>query len=167
MPTVPEQLQQARLARHLTIQQVADITKIRTDHIRALEEGRYEVFSAPVYVRGFVRSYANLLKLDVPQLMAALDAELKQCPKFQEPELGPSRRTSPLTVLVIWTSKLKLTRRTVLLTGLVVLLGLIAGLAIWRQYQARHQITEVTPGIYEPANAPADTLPIPQSTPRR
>jgi cytoskeletal protein RodZ len=60
--SVPEQLRQARQAQNLTIQQVAEITKIRSDHIRALEEADYNVFSAPVYIRGFTRTYATLLK---------------------------------------------------------------------------------------------------------
>ena len=60
MSTVAEQLRQAREAKNLTVQQVVEITKIRTDHLRALEEGNFDVFSAPVYIRGFVRSYANL-----------------------------------------------------------------------------------------------------------
>ena len=82
--TVSEQLRQAREAKHLSIAQVAEITKLRTDHVRALEEGKYEVFSAPVYVRGFVRTYSNLLKLDVPQVMAALDGELGGLKKFAD-----------------------------------------------------------------------------------
>src|SRR3974390_3042864 len=69
--TVAEQLRTSRESRHLTVEQVAEITKIRTDHLRALEEGNFDVFSAPVYIRGFVRSYSTLLKLDVPQIMAA------------------------------------------------------------------------------------------------
>src|SRR5207253_137981 len=45
MSTVAEQLRLAREARNLTVHQVADITKIRTDHIRALEEGNFDMFS--------------------------------------------------------------------------------------------------------------------------
>jgi len=37
MSTVAEQLRVAREARKLTIAQVAEVTKIRTDYIRALE----------------------------------------------------------------------------------------------------------------------------------
>src|SRR4051812_31056311 len=85
MSTVAEQLRQAREAQKLTVQQVAEVTKIRTDHLRALEEGDFDVFSAPVYIRGFVRSYSTLLKLDVPQVMSALDADLSQTKKFSEP----------------------------------------------------------------------------------
>src|SRR5689334_9704940 len=85
MSTVAEKLRQAREAQKITVHQVAEITKIRTDHIRALEEGNFNVFSAPVYIRGFVRTYATLLKLDVPQTMSALDAELGRTEKFSEP----------------------------------------------------------------------------------
>src|SRR5215471_1946532 len=101
MPTVPEQLRQARQAQNLTVHQVAEITKIRTDHIRALEEGNYSVFSAPVYIRGFVRTYAGIVKLDVPQIMAALDAELGQNKKFREepPISGPPRSLTDFFML--------------------------------------------------------------------
>ncbi len=36
MSTVAEQLRAGREARMLTVEQVAELTKIRTDHIRAL-----------------------------------------------------------------------------------------------------------------------------------
>src|SRR3989304_4790689 len=85
MPTVAEQLRASREAQHLTVHQVADVTKIRTDHLRALEEGNFDVFTAPVYIKGFTRSYATLLKLDVPRVMAQLDAELAETEKFSEP----------------------------------------------------------------------------------
>ena len=85
MSEVGEQLHAAREALKLTVQQIADVTKIRTDHIRALEEGHYEVFSAPVYIRGFVRIYAAQLKLNTSQIMSVLDAELKRSEKFKEP----------------------------------------------------------------------------------
>ena len=73
MPTVAEQLRQAREEQKLNIYQVAEITKIKTDHIRALESGSYDSFSAPVYIRGFVRSYAKVLKLDLDRYQAAWD----------------------------------------------------------------------------------------------
>ncbi len=44
MPTVAEQLKQAREAQGLKIHEVAEATKIRGDHIRALEAGNYDIF---------------------------------------------------------------------------------------------------------------------------
>ena len=50
--SVGEQLRKARESRRLTLSQVADATKIKSDHIAALEEGDFHPFSAPVYIRG-------------------------------------------------------------------------------------------------------------------
>src|SRR5215831_10293408 len=105
MSTVAEQLHQAREAQRLTVEQVAEITKIRGDHVRALEEGRFDVFSAPVYIRGFVRTYATLLKLDVPQTMATLDEELGRTEKFSEPPPLTDQPRSPLDFLMLQLSK--------------------------------------------------------------
>src|SRR5258708_25108064 len=59
MSTVAEQLQLAREAKSLSVHQVAEVTKMRTDHNCALEEGNFNVFSAPVYIKGFVRTYST------------------------------------------------------------------------------------------------------------
>src|SRR5262245_434106 len=94
MPMVGEQLRQAREQRKLSVHEVAEATKIKTDHIRALESGRYEAFSAPVYIRGFVRGYATYLRLNMPEILSQLDSELAQIERFREPaSLVPRERT--------------------------------------------------------------------------
>jgi cytoskeletal protein RodZ len=106
MSTVAEQLRLGREAKKLTIYQVAEVTKIRTDHIRALEEGNYDVFSAPVYVRGFVRTYAGLLKLDVAAIMTELTLELSKSAKLHEPPPLMDRRRGLLDMAMYQLSKL-------------------------------------------------------------
>src|SRR5207245_1190575 len=69
MATVGEQLRRAREDQSLSVSQIADITKIKGDHIRALEQGDHDAFPAPVYVRGCVRTCATLLKLDAAALL--------------------------------------------------------------------------------------------------
>src|ERR1700722_11808305 len=108
MPTVAEQLRAAREAKKLTVQQVADATKIRTDHVRALEEGNFNVFSAPIYIGGSVKNYATLLKLDVPKILADLDLELKGTEKFSEPPPLVEETTKPLDRMLYVLSKLNL-----------------------------------------------------------
>jgi len=162
MSTVAEQLRHAREAQHLTVHQVAEITKIRTDHLRALEEGNFNVFSAPVYIRGFVRSLATLLKLDVPQIMSALDAELKGTEKFAEPPPLSDQPRAPLDFLTFQLSRLNWNK------GLVAL-GVVAGLAIvttvilvWRHSKTSDPLENLKPGIYQPAQSNSgDTLPLP------
>jgi len=161
MPTVAEQLRAAREAKKLTVQQVADATKIRTDHIRALENGNFNVFSAPIYIRGSVKNYAAMLKMDVPQLMAALDAELKGTEKFSEPPPLVEASKSPLDHVMFLLSKVN--GKTVLAGGsilAIVLVVMLAGWA-WRHHKNSNPPASLPPAVYQPAT-PGDTLPLPK-----
>jgi len=161
MPTVAEQLRAAREAKKLTIQQVADATKIRTDHIRALEEGNFNVFSAPVYIRGFVRNYATQLKLDVPQIMAGLDAELGRTEKFSEPPPLVEQSKTVLDHLMDWLAKLNWRVGAAGLAAVgVVLVLVLAGLA-WRHHQRSHTTVKLPPAVYQSTNS-GETLPLPR-----
>ncbi|MCS7089641.1 MAG: helix-turn-helix domain-containing protein [Verrucomicrobiota bacterium] len=94
MASVGEQLRARREALGLTLHELAAVTKIRADLLRALEEGRYEVFRAPVYVKGSVRNYAQALKLDPVPLLRLLDTELAQDERLaQPPSLSPNEPT--------------------------------------------------------------------------
>ena len=46
MPSVGEQLASARQSKDWSMEDVARLTKLRTDQVLAIEEGRYQVFSA-------------------------------------------------------------------------------------------------------------------------
>ncbi len=166
MPSVAEQLHQAREARHLTLQQVAEITKIRSDHLRALEEGNYGVFSAPVYIRGFVRTYSTLLKLDVAQVMGALDAELGQSKRFSEPPPLTDGPRGVLDVLMLQLSRLDWRKAAVVLAVLIVLGGIVVGSVASRHYRRSDPLKELKPGVYQPKSRPAgETLPLPAPGP--
>ena len=162
MSTVGEQLRQAREAKNLTVYQVAEITKIRTDHIRALDEGNYDVFSAPVYIRGFVRAYANVLKLNAPEILQLLSQELSKSAKHHEPPPLTKTSRTALDVLMYQLSKLKW-RVVLLVLGVILLLG--GGWLIWRsasQHRGKPAAPRLTPGVYQPARKdPGQTLPLP------
>ena len=165
MATVAEQLCTAREAQKLTVQQIADITKIRTDHLRALEEGNFDVFSAPVYIRGFVRSYSALLKLDVPQMMAALEAELAQTSKFAAP---PSLAEHPRGVLDFLMLQLSKVDWRSGLIGLGVIVALVLVFSAWLSWRRHDPLKGLKPGIYQSTqNVSGDTLPLPAPAPRR
>jgi len=162
MSTVAEQLRQAREARHLTVQEVAEITKIRTDHLRALEEGNFNVFSAPVYIRGFVRTLSTMLKLDVPGVMAALDAELGQTKRFAEPPpLSPPSR-GVVDFVMLQLSRVNW-RRSVVALGLAVLLvTALLSVVAWRHYRTADPLKGLKPAMYHPARSTSgETLPLP------
>ncbi len=161
MPTVAEQLRAAREAKRLTVQQVAAATKIRTDHIRALEDGNFNVFSAPIYIRGSVKNYAMMLKLNVPQITAALDAELKGTEKFSEPPPLVEASKSPLDHVMFLLSKVN--AKAVFAGGgilAIVLVVILVGWA-WRHRGKSAPAPNLPPAVYQPASS-GDTLPLPK-----
>ena len=87
-----ELLRQARLDRALTLAEVERDTRINRSYLEALESERYELLPAPVYARGFLRSYARQLGLDEDAALALLPDELPR-PQGLEPIPG-LRRTS-------------------------------------------------------------------------
>ena len=162
MPTVSEQLRQGREALGLTVQQVADITKIRTDHIRALEDGNFDIFSAPVYIKGFVRTCATVLKMDVPAVMAELDAELKGSEKFAEPPPLSNEPKGFLDFVMLQLSKLDW-RKSIAALGVIVLALIILLVAlIVRHYRNSDPLANLKPGIYHGTQSVSgQTLPLP------
>lgn len=168
MATVAEQLRTAREAQQLTVHQIADITKIRTDHLRALEEGDFDVFVAPVYIRGFVRTYAGLLKLNVPQVMAELEGELSKTEKFREP---PRLSQSPRGVLDFVMLQLSRVNWRVASVVLAILAGVAVLAAIylfWQHQRTRDPLRDLPPAVYQSSGKDAgEKLPLPNSPPRR
>ena len=70
-----ETLQREREARGLTVKAVMDATKISRVVILALESGDRSALPHPVYIKGFIKSYARLLELDPDELCMVVDRE--------------------------------------------------------------------------------------------
>lgn len=161
MSKVAEQLRQAREARNLTVEQVADMTKLRTDHVRALEEGRFNTFSAIIYVRGSIKAYAKSLKLDEPKLLAALELELKASDKFSEPPPFVENKKTIVDHIALLVAKVnwKVGLMVVAVIAVAVIIGLIVlGL---RHQKNNDPLKNLKPAVYSPSGA-GDTLPLPK-----
>ncbi len=90
-------LRETRQARGVTLQDVAQVTRIRTRYLEALEDGRYDVLPTPVHVRGFLRNYALYLNLDPDPLIARYNASrrmVKDIPLAKQ--VRPDRDKAPL-----------------------------------------------------------------------
>jgi cytoskeletal protein RodZ len=159
VPTVGEQLRQAREAQELELHDIVDLTKIQSDHLRALEEGDYGVFSAPVYIRGFVRTYATILKLDVGKILEQLGKELADSGQV-DPLLAAPERTFLDSVMFQLS---KFSRRMIwpaVGVAAVALVGLVAYL-VWGHFRAGDPTIGLGAGLYQmPANT-GETLPLP------
>ncbi len=163
MSAVADQLRQAREAKNLSVQQVVEIMKIRADHLRALEEGNYDVFSAPVYIRGFVRGYSTLLKLDVPRVMATLDAELAQTNKFSEPPPLSEHPRGVIDFVMLQLSRVDWRKGLAVLGAVIVLVGAVWTWAAWRHH---NPLSGLKPAVYQSTQGGSgDTLPLPTPAP--
>jgi cytoskeletal protein RodZ len=169
MPTVAEQLRAARESKNLSIHEVAEITKMRTDHIRALEEGSFDIFVAPVYIRGFTRTYATLLKLDVPQIIKALELELGKTEKFAEPPRLSDNKKGVLDFVMLQFSKVNLRHGGIVLGVLVVAAIVYLAVLLTRRNSTSDPAKGLPPARYQaPTRNSDNTLPVtPQPAPRR
>lgn len=64
MATVGDLLRETREAKGLSLDQVENVTRIRQRLLQALEENDFAELPAPVFVKGFLRNYAQLLELN-------------------------------------------------------------------------------------------------------
>jgi len=167
MATVSEQLRLAREQQQLDIYQVAEVTKIKTDHIRALESGTFDIFPAPVYIRGFVRTYAGMLKLDVRRVLAELEGELGQSEKFREPPPLTNKPRGALDFVMLQLSRLNW--RIAFGVGAIVIFVVLAAAVIRsRSSKTADPLKDLGPGIHQPKPGKSgETLPLPAAPPRR
>src|SRR5260370_9927491 len=109
--------------RGLSIEQVAASTRIRAEHLRAIEGDRFDSLPAAVYAKGYVRTYATYLGLDADELVALL----------------PDDRPRPSLALGLEKAERRprfvVTTPAIAAVGLVLLAGAFTGYA-WRQVAA-------------------------------
>jgi DnaJ-class molecular chaperone len=78
-------LRRTRLFRGYEIEQIADVTKVSSLHLRNIEDENFVDLPADVYVRGFVTAYAKTIGLDphlvVPGYMARLQESRQKSQK--------------------------------------------------------------------------------------
>ncbi len=75
--TLSARLRTLRTVERLTQEDVAQRAHVRHAYVKALEEGRLDNLPAPVYVRGFLRSIARVLRAHPQQLVTLYERELR------------------------------------------------------------------------------------------
>ncbi|MBV8066490.1 MAG: helix-turn-helix domain-containing protein, partial [Candidatus Eremiobacteraeota bacterium] len=68
-----ERFRAAREARGLSLSDVAEQIRIRSVYLAAIEDENWRTIGAPVYIRGFLRTYARFLGLDPEEAVAAFN----------------------------------------------------------------------------------------------
>ena len=117
-----ESLRGAREAKGLEISDIAKTTHVRSEYLKALEEGRFEDLPENIYTKNYLKLYAKEVGLEPARMLALYARERGQAagvPVTAEGEPAPVRRPARRPVRVgAW-----------LPTLLVV--ALVAGLGLW------------------------------------
>lgn len=73
--TLGERLKKIRSDKRMSLSEVSRATRIRADYLENIEEGNYEKLPVDVYVKGFLRSYAEFLGVDEEVLIKMYEKE--------------------------------------------------------------------------------------------
>lgn len=101
--SVGAELRMAREDRGLHIRDVVDAVRIQARYLEALEDGRVEDLPGTVYALGFVRTYAEYLGLDGPEMVARFKEEAKglQSQEYILPEPIDEGKVPTTAIIVI------------------------------------------------------------------
>lgn len=69
MQTIGERLEEARKKKGISIREAAEATKIRGDYLQRFETNHFDIGLTEIYTRGFLRTYANFLKLPAERIL--------------------------------------------------------------------------------------------------
>lgn len=70
MQTIGERLEEARKKKGISIREAAEATKIRGDYLQKFETNHFDIGLTEIYTRGFLRTYANFLKLPADRILS-------------------------------------------------------------------------------------------------
>ena len=147
---VGEELRNAREAQGLSVSEVAHQLKLAPRQVEALEAGRFETLPGGTFVRGMLRNYARLLKLEPEPLLEQLSGRLEApdanrlAARYRQPvPFSDSARRSTFVYLG--------------LSAAVLTLGGGVAYQWYREHQAPAQV----------AAAPKRAAPVPKSEPKR
>ncbi len=74
MQSIGQTLKAARTARGLTASQAAQAIRAKVQFVEALEADNFQRLGAPIYIRGFLKLYAEFLELDPAPMLRELGA---------------------------------------------------------------------------------------------
>jgi transcriptional regulator with XRE-family HTH domain len=69
MQSIGERLEEARKRKGISIREAAEATKIRGDYLHKFESNQFDIKLPEIYVRGFLRTYANFLKAPADKII--------------------------------------------------------------------------------------------------
>lgn len=75
MLSIGQRLEEARNRKGISLSEAAEATKIRSDFLSYFEQNNFEYDLPEIYRRGFLKNYAQYLKLDADKLLIDYDSQ--------------------------------------------------------------------------------------------
>lgn len=124
-----DKLRREREMRGVSLEEIAESTKIGTRSLRALEDDDFDKLPGGIFNKGFVRAYSHFLGLDEDQTVADFDAALKEyrAAKGQPEEIQTHEEPEPASSGYAW----------LLLASILLLILALAG--GWYVVKYRHR----------------------------
>lgn len=139
--TVGQRLRRAREAAGLSLDDVAQRTRVPTRHLQAMEDGVWDRLPGPTYVAGFAKSYADVVGLPRAEIGDDIRAEM-----------GGARNVT-ITPAYEPADPARVPPRTLAIGALVLLL--LLGGAYW--FLRQNALEEAQPQFTTPVERPAPT----------
>lgn len=119
--TIGEILRDERLSRRFRLEDLSKKTRIRLEYLESLEKNEFEKLPSATFVKGYIKTYAQVFGFDHAPLLALLRRDYKESAKgtlvpreFITPVLKPSITFSSVTMVLV-----------VLLTIFITLIGYV------------------------------------------
>lgn len=150
---VGDRLREAREAREMSLDDVANITRVPTRHLLHIERGEWDALPANTYSVGFARAYANAVGLNGTEIGQELRAQL-------------GAPLSPTAIAYEPADPARVPPRSLAIVAGVIAVLLVVGYAIWRSSSVPDQdpqaeaaaadtpIVAPPPAAAQPANQP-------------
>ncbi len=129
--TVGTQLQQARRERKLSLADVTKATKIQPWVLESLEADQLQDMMSPIYVKGFLSTYAKFLHLEAESLIGQVSWTKPQVEPVQPQSANPS-----IPVTIHWPSARAISRWVVGLAAAAAVVALVASHPLQRLHRA-------------------------------
>jgi len=133
-------LKKERETRNISLEEISAFTKIKEHHLKSIEEDRYELLPAAIYVKGFLKTYAQYLALDPKNIILQYENYLKSLlppePTDLQQKIPPPRKSVRPWFL------------------LSTIFTIILCMGIFISYPGRHSIAEKPKAISLPAISP-------------
>jgi len=99
-------LKKEREMRDISLEKICSFTKIKEHHLKAIEEERYELLPHPLYVKGYLKSYARYLTLDEKDILLQYENYLKSLLPPEPPKSTPEAPLPKKNFRPFWLSSL-------------------------------------------------------------